>query len=105
MKAMTIIPLVSEQAYAQSLNNVYVFRVPLTLNKNEIREAVQSQFDVTVTSVKTLVQDGKAVRFSRGKNRYPGTTKRKDWKKAYVTLIDGDKIKVFDEVEQTEETK
>ena len=95
MKAMTIIPLVSEQAYAQSLNNVYVFRVPLTLNKNEIREAVQSQFDVTVTSVKTLVQDGKAVRFSRGKNRYPGTTKRKDWKKAYVTLKDGDNIKVF----------
>ena len=105
MKAMTIIPLVSEQAYAQSLNSVYVFRVPLTLNKNEIREAVQSQFDVTVTSVKTLVQDGKAVRFSRGKNRYPGTTKRKDWKKAYVTLKDGDNIKVFDEVEQTEETK
>ena len=105
MKAMTIIPLVSEQADAQSLNNVYVFRVPLTLNKNEIREAVQSQFDVTVTSVKTLVQDGKAVRFSRGKNRYPGTTKRKDWKKAYVTLKDGDSIKVFDEVEQTEETK
>ena len=105
MKAMTIIPLVSEQAYAQSLNYVYVFRVPLTLNKNEIREAVQSQFDVTVTSVKTLVQDGKAVRFSRGKNRYPGTTKRKDWKKAYVTLKDGDSIKVFDEVEQTEETK
>ena len=105
MKAMTIIPLVSEQAYAQSLNSVYVFRVPLTLNKNEIREAVQSQFDVTVTSVKTLVQDGKAVRFSRGKNRYPGTTKRKDWKKAYVTLKDGDSIKVFDEVEQTEETK
>ena len=105
MKAMTIIPLVSEQAYAQSLNNVYVFRVPLTLNKNEIREAVQSQFDVTVTSVKTLVQDGKAVRFSRGKNRYPGTTKRKDWQKAYVTLKDGDNIKVFDEVEQTEETK
>ena len=105
MKAMTIIPLVSEQAYAQSLNNVYVFRVPLTLNKNEIREAVQSQFDVTVTSVKTLVQDGKAVRFSRGKNRYPGTTKHKDWKKAYVTLKDGDNIKVFDEVEQTEETK
>ena len=105
MKAMTIIPLVSEQAYAQSLNSVYVFRVPLTLNKNEIREAVQSQFDVTVTSVKTLVQDGKAVRFSRGKNRYPGTTKRKDWKKAYVTLKDGDSIKAFDEVEQTEETK
>ena len=96
MKAMTIIPLMSEQAYAQSLNNVYVFRVPVTLNKNEIREAVQSQFDVTVTSVKTLVQNGKAVRFSRGKNRYPGNTTRKDTKKAYVTLAEGDSIQVFD---------
>ena len=105
MKAMTIIPLMSEQAYAQRLNNVYVFRVPVTLNKNEIREAVESQFDVTVTSVKTLVQNGKAVRFSRGKNRYPGTTQRKDWKKAYVTLKDGDSIKVFDVEEQPEEKK
>ena len=105
MKSMTIIPVVSEQAYAQSLNNVYVFRTPVGLNKNEIRKAVEEQFDVTVIGIKTLVQDGKAVRFSRGKNRYPGTTKRKDWKKAYVTLKEGDSIKVFDEVEQTEEKK
>ena len=105
MKAMTIIPLVSEQAYAQSLNNVYVFRVPLTLNKNEIREAVQSQFDVTVTSVKTLVQDGKAVRFSRGKNRYPGTTKRTDSKKAYVTLASGSSLAIFEQPVEAEEEK
>ncbi len=105
MKSMTIIPVVSEQAYAQSLNNVYVFRTPVGLNKNEIRKAIEEQFDVTVIGIKTLVQDGKAVRFSRGKNRHPGTTKRKDWKKAYVTLKEGDSIKVFDEVEQTEEKK
>ena len=105
MKSMTIIPVVSEQAYTQSLNNVYVFRTPVGLNKNEIRKAIEEQFDVTVIGIKTLVQDGKAVRFSRGKNRYPGTTKRKDWKKAYVTLKEGDSIKVFDEVEQTEEKR
>lgn len=103
MKQMTIIPLVSEKAYAESLkNNVYTFRVPLNLNKNEIRSAVEEQFGVTVVNIKTLVQDGKAVRYSRGKNRYPGTTSRKDWKKAYVTLKDGDKLNVFDAVEQTE---
>ena len=106
MEQMTIIPRISEKAYAQSANGVYVFRVPLNLNKNEIKAAVEAQFDVTVLKVKTLVQDGKAVRFSRGKNRYPGTTTRKDWKKAYVTLKDGDKLDVFDAVEQQmEETK
>ncbi len=106
MKQMTIIPLVSEKAYAESLkNNVYTFRVPLNLNKNEIQAAVEAQFGVSVVSVKTLVQDGKAVRYSRGKNRYPGTTSRKDWKKAYVTLKDGDKLDVFDAVEQTEGDK
>ena len=106
MKQMTIIPRISEKAYAVSANGVYVFRVPLNLNKNEIKAAVEAQFDVTVLKVKTLVQDGKAVRFSRGKNRYPGITTRKDWKKAYVTLKDGDKLDVFDAVEQQmEETK
>ena len=106
MKQMTIIPRISEKAYAQSANGVYVFRVPLNLNKNEIKAAVEAQFDVTALKVKTLVQDGKAVRFSRGKNRYPGITTRKDWKKAYVTLKDGDKLDVFDAVEQQmEETK
>lgn len=106
MKSMTIIPVVSEKAYAQSMGNVYTFRVPLNLNKNEIQAAVEAQYGVSVVSVKTLVQDGKSVRFSRGKNRYPGTTKRKDFKKAYVTLKDGDKLSVFDAVEQQmEETK
>ena len=106
MKQMTIIPVVTEKAYAQSARHVYTFRVPLTLNKNEIKAAVEAQFGVTVLQVKTLVQDGKTVRFSRGKNRYPGTTSRKDFKKAYVTLKDGDTLDVFDAVEQqTEETK
>ena len=93
MKQTIIIPRVSEKAYAQSANGVYVLRVPLNLNKNEIKSAVEAQFGVTVG-------------FSRGKNRYPGTTTRKDWKKAYVTLKEGDKLDVFDAVEQQmEETK
>lgn len=42
MKSMTIIPVVSEKAYAQSAGNVYTFRVPLNLNKNEIQAAVEA---------------------------------------------------------------
>jgi large subunit ribosomal protein L23 len=97
MKSIIVIPRATEKAYAQSQNNVYVFNVPLNVNKQEIAKAVEEQFEVKVTGVKTLVQSGKAIRFSRGKNRYPGTTNRKDTKKAYVTLAEGNSIKVFEE--------
>lgn len=97
MKFLTITPRATEKAYAQSQNNVYVFNVPLDANKQEIIEAVEKQYEVKVTGIKTLVQSGKAIRFSRGKHRYPGTTHRKDTKKAYVTLAEGNSIKVFEE--------
>ena len=105
MTHILVTPRVSEKAYAQSQNNVYVFNVPLTANKQQIAEAVEAQFEVKVVNVKTLVQSGKAVRFSRGKNRYPGTTTRKDSKKAYVTLAEGDSIQVFDTPAVEEEKK
>lgn len=106
MTQISIIPRATEKTYAQSLsNNVYVFNVPLTANKQQIVQAVETQFDVKVTNIKTLVQSGKAIRYSRGKNRYPGTTHRKDSKKAYVTLAEGDSIQVFDQPTAAEETK
>jgi large subunit ribosomal protein L23 len=105
MSTLFIHPRATEKAYAQSQKNVYVFNVPLTANKNEILAAVEAQYGVKVTGIKTVVQSGKAVRFSRGKNRYPGTTNRKDTKKAYVTLAAGDSIKVFAEPEAASEEK
>jgi len=105
MTNIVIIPRATEKAYGQSLNNVYVFNVPLTANKQQITAAVETQFDVKVTNIKTLVQSGKAVRFSRGKRTQPGNTTRKDSKKAYVTLAKGDSIKVFDEPAKEEEKK
>lgn len=103
---ITVIPRATEKAYGQvTAKNTYVFDVPLTANKQQIADAVAAQFTVEVKGVKTLVQQGKAVRFSRGKNRYPGTTKRKDSKKAYVTLVEGSSIQVFDEQPAAEEEK
>ena len=106
MTQISVIPRATEKAYAQSLsNNVYVFNVPLTANKQEIAAAVETQFEVKVERIKTLVQNGKAIRFSRGKNKYPGKTTRKDSKKAYVTLAKGDSIQVFDQPAAEEEKK
>jgi len=105
MKTITVIPRATEKAYRLSGGNIYAFNVPLDANKNEIKEAVEAQFEVKVTNIKTLVQSGKSVRFSRGKNRYPGTTTRKDSKKAYVTLAEGDSIQVFDVPAEEEEKK
>ncbi len=104
MKLTIVTPRATEKAYRLiTTQNTYVFDVPATANKNEIAAAVEEQFEGTkVASIKTLVQNGKAVRYSRGKNRYPGTTSRKDTKKAYVTLSEG-KIKVFETEEVKEE--
>lgn len=105
MTHILVTPRLSEKAYGQSQDNTYVFNVPLTANKQQIVGAVESQYGVNVVAIKTLVQSGKSVRFSRGKNRYPGTTNRKDTKKAYVRLAAGDSIKVFDTPAEAEEKK
>ena len=106
MKLTVVTPRATEKAYRLVTGqNTYVFDVPLSANKNEIKAAVETQFDGTkVASIKTLVQSGKSVRFSRGKNRYPGTTTRRDSKKAYVTLSEGN-IKVFEQDVEKEEKK
>ncbi len=103
MAYLTLIPRMSEKAYATAQENVYVFNVPLTVNKQQIADAVTEEYSVKVIKVKTLVSKGKAVRFSRGKRSQPGTTHRKDTKKAYVTLAEGDSIDIF--TEQNEENK
>jgi large subunit ribosomal protein L23 len=97
MTNISVIPRATEKAYAQSQNNVYVFNVPMTANKQEIVAAVETQFEVKVTGIKTLVQSGKAIRFSKGKRAQPGKTRRKDAKKAYVTLAEGNSIQVFEQ--------
>ncbi|MDR0397695.1 MAG: 50S ribosomal protein L23 [Candidatus Nomurabacteria bacterium] len=109
MKLISIIPITTEKAYGTMLKNTYAFKVPMSASKQLIAENVENQFNVAVTGVTTLVQKGKSIRFSRGRRARPGETTRTDFKKAYVTLKDGDKIKVFDEEQidaaQPDETK
>jgi len=102
ISTILVTPVTTEKAYGLSQKNVYVFNVPLSANKNEIVDAIEAQYDVKVSAVKTLVQTGKAVRYSRGKNRYPGTTHRSDSKKAYVTLAEGSSLALFEQPAEEE---
>ena len=85
-------PVVSEKSYEQLEKNVYVFKVQTSASKPEIRNAIESIFDVTVTKVNTLNRKGK-VRRNRRNNTLG---KRADTKRAIVTLAEGDSIQIFE---------
>jgi len=86
----------TEKASMLKEENKVVFEVALRANKVEIRKAIEAMFDVDVLDVNTLVQRGKVKRMGRGE------TKRPNWKKAIVTLAEGDDIQFFDEAEATD---
>ncbi|MBM45418.1 MAG: 50S ribosomal protein L23 [Acidimicrobiaceae bacterium] len=89
---VVIAPVVSEKSYEQLEQNIYVFQVQTSASKPEIRQAVESIFDVTVTKVNTLNRKGK-VRRNRRNNTLG---KRADTKRAIVTLAEGDSIQIFE---------
>ena len=70
--------------------NQVTFLVDKAANKIEIKRAVENLFKVTVLGVNTLNTRGKHKRLGRF------TGKRADWKKAVVTLKDGDRIEYFE---------
>ena len=81
----------TEKAARLKEQNKVVFEVALGANKIQIKHAVESLFNVKVTDVNTLVQRGKPKRLGRQE------LKRPNWKKAVVTLQEGDDIQFFDE--------
>ncbi|KRC55092.1 MULTISPECIES: 50S ribosomal protein L23 [unclassified Nocardioides] len=82
-------PVVSEKSYSLLDNNKYTFLVRPDANKTEIKIAVEKVFGVKVTSVNTLNRTGKV---RRTKN---GLGKRKDTKRAIVSLAEGHRIDIF----------
>ena len=97
---MEIYPRATEKAYTKQAERTYIFLVPLDASKQAVAKAVSEQFNVTVEDVRVNIRKGKKTRFSRGRHAYPGTTYRRDRKFAYVTLKEGDKIRVFEEPEE-----
>jgi len=85
-------PVVSEKSYGLLDANVYTFVVHADASKPEIRDAVQSIFDVKVEKVNTLNRKGK-----RKRNRKTGKFgRRPDTKRALVTLAEGSSIELFE---------
>jgi large subunit ribosomal protein L23 len=86
-------PIITEKGTAlKDDNNQLVFEVSLDANKCEIRKAVERLFKVTVLSVRTQNRQGKRKRLGRSVGR------RKNWKKAIVTLKEGDRVDFFEGV-------
>lgn len=102
---MEVYPRATEKSYLEQAKRTYIFLVPADASKQAAKQAIEEQFNVTVTSIRVLTRKGKATRFSKGKHAYPGTTYRRDKKYAYVTLKEGDKIKIFEEEEKKEGKK
>ena len=86
-------PVITEKSTMASYASTLVFEVAIGASKPEIKEAIESLFDVKVRSVNVLVRKAKRSNF-RGR---PGR-KGKDIKKAYVRLEEGYKIDVFEDV-------
>ncbi len=84
-------PMITEKGTMVSAqSNQFVFRVRPEATKDTIREVVEDLFKVSVIKVRTANQMGKKRRLGRNAG------KRSDWKKAYVTLKEGDRIEFFE---------
>ena len=84
-------PVVTEKSSIMSDDlNQYVFEVAPTANKIQIKEAVEVVFEVQVNKVRTMVMPAKRGR--RGRKWY---MRSRQWKKAIVTLKEGDSIELF----------
>jgi large subunit ribosomal protein L23 len=71
-------------------DNTYVFQVGLSANKIQVKRAIEALYGVSVVDVRTLRVRGKSKRFGRHYG------KRSNWKKAYITLAEGDALNIFE---------
>ena len=88
-------PLVTEKNLrGHEMLRQYGFVVLISANKIEIKKAVETKFNVTVDKVRTVRVKGKRKRMNTKRGMTFG--KRSDWKKAFVTLKEGDSIDLFE---------
>lgn len=88
-REIIIRPIISEHSYDMMAANTYTFEVSKEANKVEIGQAIEAIFDVKVVKVNTLNVKAKPkrVRYQLGKTR--------TWKKAMVTIKEGETIELF----------
>ena len=95
MKTIIKKPIITEKATGQSENeNRFTFEVDRTANKIEIKNAVEKMYGVQVTEVRTMNYGGgkSSVKYT---NRGVVEQRSKQWKKAVITVADGETIDLF----------
>jgi len=85
-------PIITEKSTAQMAQSKYTFEVDKRASKRDIKRAVEKLFNVKVLAVKTATVRGKKVRTGRRRVLSKGS----DWKKATVTLKEGNRIEAFE---------
>ena len=91
MKDILVRPIVTEKSTSHLGNDqTYAFEVALAANKVQVKRAIEKFYEVSVSNVRTIVMRGKVKRFGRHHS------KRNNWKKAYVTLAEGDSINLYE---------
>jgi len=85
-------PLITEKNTDLQIHGKYVFEVAEEANKTQVKQAVETAFNVDVTAVNIMTVQGKKKRMGRREVQRPS------WKKAIVTLKPGDKIELFEGV-------
>ena len=92
LEKVLIRPLITEKVSMMGSFGQYVFEVAPKANKVEIKRAIKQVYGVTPVSVNVMNVSGKSVRYGRT------ISKRKNWRKAIITLKEGDKIEVYEGV-------
>ena len=83
-------PIITEKSIMLQEQSKYTFEVALRANKIQIRQAVETAFDVNVVAVNTMRVRGKMRRVGRNQGR------TRSWKKAVVTIQEGQRIEIFE---------
>jgi len=85
-------PLITEKSTLLQQQGKYAFEVATAANKHQVKEAVEKAFKVEVVGVNVIIVPGKSKRIGRR------SVKSSPWKKAVVTLGEGQKIEFFEGV-------
>ena len=97
VRTIILKPVITEKsAMLKEASNKYVFKVQPGANKRQIKQAIEQLVSVNVLDVKTAVYRGKRSTVMNKAGRFTGL--KPTWKKAIVTLAEGETIEIFDVV-------
>ena len=98
-KDIILNPILTEKSsFLMEKLNQYVFKVVINANKIQIKNELEKRFKVSIIKVNTMNFNGKSknITMPSGGHVLRSSGKRSDWKKAVVTLKEGDKINLVD---------